>query len=68
MLLFDAFAVHLTDGVKNQLLEGKSDIAAKPAGCTSKYQPMDVCLNKPFKAILTKCWIRNFQVFPKVSR
>ena len=28
-----------------------------PAGCTSKCQPMDVCLNKPFKAILRKCWV-----------
>ena len=26
-------------------------------GCTLKFQPMDVCINKPFKAILRKCWV-----------
>ena len=36
ILLFDAFAAHLTDGVKNQLLEGNSNILAMPACCTSK--------------------------------
>ena len=30
-----------------------------PAGCTSKCQPMDVCINKPFKAILRKCWVEH---------
>ena len=52
---FDAFAAHLTDDVESQLLEAKTDTLAIPAGCTSKCQPMDVCLNKPFKAILRKC-------------
>ena len=28
-----------------------------PPGCTSKCQPMDVCLDKPFKTILRKCWV-----------
>ena len=45
MLSFYAFAVHLTDAVKNQLMEGNSDILATPAGCTSNSQPMDVCLS-----------------------
>ena len=57
LLTFDAFAAHLTDDVKSQLLEAKTDTLAIPAGCTSKCQPMDVCLNKPFKAILRKCWV-----------
>ena len=55
MLSLHAFAAHLTDGVKIQLLEGNSNIFAAPASSTSKCQPMDVCLNKPFKAILRKC-------------
>ena len=28
-----------------------------PAGCSSKCQPMDVCINKPVKANLRKCWV-----------
>ena len=57
LLTFDAFAAYLTDDVESQLLEAKTDTLAIPAGCTSKCQPMDVCLNKPFKAILRKCWV-----------
>ena len=52
LLRFYAFAAHLTDDVESQLLEAKIDTLAILAGCTSKCQPMDVCLNKPFKAIL----------------
>ena len=33
-----------------------------PLGCTSKCQPMDVCINKPFKAILRKCWVEYVSV------
>ena len=54
MLSFNAFAAHLTDGLKNQLLEGNSNILAMPADGTSKCQPMDICPNKPFKALLRK--------------
>ena len=25
-------------------------------GCTSKCQPLDVCINKPFKGVLRNCW------------
>ena len=47
LLTLDAFATHLTDGVESQLLQTKTDTLAIPAGCTSKCQPMDVCLNCP---------------------
>ena len=58
MLSFDAFAIHLTDGVKAQLLESNSDILPTPAGCTSKCKPMNFSLNKPFKAALRRYWIK----------
>ena len=57
LLTFDAFSAHKTDEVGAKLVENKSDILMIPAGCTSKCQPMDVCINKPFKAILRKCWV-----------
>ena len=71
-LTFDAFAAHLTDDVEDQLLETKTNTLAIPAGCTSKCQPMDVCLNKPFKVILQKCWVNYIsgvvETFPNTSQ
>ena len=55
LLIFDAFSAHKTDDVQSKLVENKSDILMIPPGCTSKCQQMDVCINKPFKAILRKC-------------
>ena len=57
LLTFDAFSAHLTDFVKQHLLKEECDTLTIPAGCTSKCQPMDVCLNRPFKAVLRKCWV-----------
>ena len=59
MLSFDAFAAHLTDGIKNQLLEGNSNILAMPADCASKCQPINICLNEPFKTILRKYQVKH---------
>ena len=57
LLTFDAFSAHKTDDVQSKLVENKSDILMIPPGCTSKCQPKDVCIKKPFKAILRKCWV-----------
>ena len=57
LLTFDAFSTHKTDDVQSKLVENKSDISMIPPGCTSKCQPMDACINKPFKAILRKCLV-----------
>ena len=54
LLKFDAFSAHKTDDVQSKLVENKSDILMIPPGCMSKCQPMDVCINKPFKTILRK--------------
>ena len=57
LLTFDAFSGHKTDDVQSKLVGNKSDILMIPPGCTSKCQSMDVCINKPFKAILRQCWV-----------
>ena len=58
LLTFDAFSVHKTDEVEAKLVQNKSEILMIPAGCTSKYQPMDVCINEPFKANLRRYSVR----------
>ena len=72
LLTFDAFAAHLADDAESQLLEAKTDTLAIPAGCSYKYQHMDVCLNKPFKAISQKCWVNDIssvvETFPDPSQ
>jgi hypothetical protein len=52
MLVLDAFKGHLTDSVKKMLKESSCDLAVIPGGLTSQLQPLDVSLNKPFKAYL----------------
>ena len=53
-----SFAAHLADGVKTKLSEGNSDILATSAGCTLKWQPMQVYQSKQFKTILRKCLVK----------
>ena len=57
LLTFDAFSAHQTDDVQSKLVENKSDILMIPPGYTSKCQPMNVCINKQFKAIPCICWV-----------
>lgn len=40
---------HLTTSTKNRLARINTDAAVIPGGLTSLVQPLDVCLNKPFK-------------------
>jgi hypothetical protein len=49
MLVLDAFKVHVTDSVKDQLHKMKTELVVTPGGMTSVLQPMDVSINKPFK-------------------
>ena len=58
MLVWDAFRAHLDDNVKAYLRnEHATDLSVIPGGLTSIVQPLDVCLNKPFKDRLRKKWI-----------
>ena len=49
LLVWDSLQAHLTDEVKEDLNRRKIDVAVIPGGLTPVLQPLDKCLNKPFK-------------------
>ena len=49
MLVWDSFHAHLTESVKEVLQQQNIDVAVIPGGLTPVLQPLDKCLNKPFK-------------------
>ena len=49
LLVWDSFRAHLTDSVKDDLKQRNIDVAVIPGGLTPVVQPLDKCLNKPFK-------------------
>lgn len=62
MLLLDAFRGHLTPEVKRRLQKSNCDLVVIPGGMTPVLQPLDVSVNKPFKAYLRQEyeeWVRD---------
>ena len=55
-MVYDAFKAHTTDEMKAVLSINSTNLIMVPPGCTSKCQPLDVCINKPFKGVLRNCW------------
>ena len=47
--MWDSFCGHPTDGVKELLARRNVDVAVIPGGLTPVLQPLDKCLDKPFK-------------------
>lgn len=58
MLVWDSFQAHLTDAVKEKCRQLKTEVAVIPGGLTSLLQPLDVCMNKPFKDRMREKWIQ----------
>ena len=56
MLVWDMFRAHITDNVKDKAKNLQTDLCVIPGGLTSMLQPLDVCLNKPFKDRLRQIW------------
>ena len=56
LLVWDMFRAHLTDPMKAEAKKLKADLAVIPGGLTSVLQPLDVCLNKPFKDRMRTMW------------
>jgi DDE superfamily endonuclease len=48
-LILDECCTHLTKSVRNAFTACKTEVGLIPGGYTSKLQPMDVGINKPFK-------------------
>ena len=49
LLVWDSFRGHLTEDVKAVLARRHVDVAVIPGGLTPVLQPLDKCINKPFK-------------------
>src|SRR6266540_3600815 len=62
LLVLDSFQEHLVDSVKNRFNEKQTNIAVIPGGLTSKLQPLDVAINKSFKANLRQ-YYNNWMSF-----
>ncbi|KXJ13441.1 Pogo transposable element with KRAB domain [Exaiptasia diaphana] len=56
LVTVDSFSAHLIDSVKRNLKVNNTDVAVIPGGLTILVQPLDVCLNKPFKDRMRTKW------------
>lgn len=62
ILVLDAFRCHLAESVKKLLRESGTKLVVIPGGMTSQLQPLDVCINKPFKDAVKRSyadWMRS---------
>jgi hypothetical protein len=56
LMVYDSFRGHLEKSVKEKFRDHGFDLAVIPGGLTSLCQPLDVAINKSFKANLHKEW------------
>jgi hypothetical protein len=56
-LIFDSFSCHMVREVMEALNKGRCVTSVIPGGITSVLQPLDVCLNKPFKNHTRNDWV-----------
>ncbi|GBB84288.1 hypothetical protein RclHR1_01090027 [Rhizophagus clarus] len=55
-MVYNSFRGHLEKSVKEKFHDYGFDLAVIPEGLTSLCQPLDVAINKPFKANLCEEW------------
>jgi hypothetical protein len=68
VLVMDHCKVHTKDAVINHLKSKNIEHFLVPAGCTGLLQPLDVCLNKPFKDEMRNQfseWFKSYGSIPK---
>ena len=56
LLVFDTFKGHLKEEVLAKLTENNISYVVIPSSHSSQIQPLDVCLNKPFKTYIRGAW------------
>src|SRR5688572_21179686 len=56
LLVLDSFKRHKTENVKRKAREENIDLCVIPGELISTVQPLNVCINKPFKDRLRKKW------------
>lgn len=56
MLVWDMFPAHLLESVNNEPKRNRTYQCVIPGVCMSVLQPLDVCLNKPFKVNMRNKW------------
>jgi hypothetical protein len=58
MVILDSVHGHTTEEVKKTFKSRNTDQVIIPGGLTSMLQPLDVCINRPFKAVLKEQYTR----------
>ncbi|CAI7885863.1 unnamed protein product [Closterium sp. NIES-54] len=61
MVVLDSYRGHLTEGVKEKFRELDCVPAVIPSGCTVEVQPLDVSINKSFKASVRQQYQKWFR-------
>ena len=62
ILFLDSYHCHMMNSVVNAIQDHGVQVEHIPGGCTSLCQPVDIGINKPFKAFLHKAcenWMIN---------
>ena len=56
ILFLDSYHCHMMNSVVNAIQYLGVEVKHIPGGCTSLCQPVDIGINKPFKAFLCEAW------------
>ncbi|CAM4731030.1 unnamed protein product [Leuciscus chuanchicus] len=55
-LIYDSMRAHIIDAVKKQVKQTNSELAVIPGGLTKELQPLDIGVNRAFKARMRVAW------------
>ena len=56
LFIMDNHSTHIDPEVKNKITSFRYDISFLPPNCTSRLQPLDLGINKPFKDYYSEMW------------